>query len=142
MGNLSKFSQNNLKMNEIVQYILGFLLGDAVSPTLLSQIAYSKDRAEFHQYKLVILQSSFFDQGMYATEMSLPQLPLQIWEETPILFGKPIVEVVDGTLVLHADLVASTYFLISRYEEMVRKEVRMFMPVLLEKSLCHTGLDL
>lgn len=111
-------------MNEIVQYILGFLLGDGASQAILDQIAYTKDTAEFHRYKMVILQSAFFDNGVYATEKSLPQLPLQIWEETPIIFGKPIVEDIDGTLVLHADLVASTYFLISRYEEMIRKDVR------------------
>jgi hypothetical protein len=111
-------------MSDIVQYILGFLLGEGVSPTLLDQIAYTKNAAEFHRYKLVILPSAFFDKGVYATEKSMPQLPLQIWEETPILFGKPAVEIVEGTLVLHADLVASTYFLISRYEEMLRKEIR------------------
>ena len=111
-------------MNDVIQYILGFLLGEEVSPDILNQIAYTNDRKEFHRYKLVILPSSFFDQGVYATEKSLPPLPLKIWEETPLLFGNPSEEMIEGTLVLHADLVASSYFLISRYEEMVRKGVR------------------
>jgi hypothetical protein len=55
---------------------------------------------------------------------SIPTLPLQIWEEAPILFGNPLVEQVDKTRILHSDLIASTYFLISRYEEMVRHDVR------------------
>lgn len=111
-------------MNEIIQYILGFLLGDSVTPEVLNQIGYTNQADDYHRYKLVILPSTFFNKEVYATEKSLPNLPLQIWEETPILYGKPTVEMIEGTLVLHADLVASTYFLISRYEEMVRKGVR------------------
>ena len=111
-------------MTEIIQYIFGFLLGESVSPELLNHIGYTNNSDDFHRYKLVILPSSFFDQGVYGTEKSMPQLPLEIWEETPILYGKPKVETIEGTLVLEADLVASTYFLISRYEEMIRKRIR------------------
>ncbi|HRZ97914.1 MAG TPA: polysaccharide deacetylase family protein, partial [Paludibacter sp.] len=76
--------------------------------------------------KLVIIPSGFFDDDVYGTENSMPVLPLKIWEESPLLFGKPEVAKIDDTVVLYADLVASTYFLISRYEEMVRKDVRDF----------------
>ena len=35
----------------------------------------------------------------------------------PILYGKSLVQQVGDTMVVHADLVASTYFFLSRYEE-------------------------
>jgi len=111
-------------MSEIIEYIIRFLLGENVSPEILAQIGYTSDANEFEKYKLVIHQSNFFDPEIYGTELSLPQLPLQIWEETPILFGNEKTEKVGETIILYADLIASTYFLISRYEEMIRPEVR------------------
>lgn len=114
----------NTNMTEIINYILGFLLGETVSPDIVAQIGYTSNTEEFNKYKLVILRSNFFDNEIYGTEQSLPKLPLQIWEETPLLFGESIIGTIDGTIILHADIVASTYFLITRYEEMVRRESR------------------
>jgi len=111
-------------MIDTIHYILLFLLGEDISEDLLSQVGYTDDPKEYYQYKLVISPSTFFNTGIYGTQESIPQLPLQIWEESPILFGDPLVEQVENTRVLHSDLIASTYFLISRYEEMVRKDVR------------------
>jgi hypothetical protein len=111
-------------MSEIIDYILRFLLGEEVSPEIVSQVGYTSNREEFYKYKLVIFPSTFFNVGIYGTTESLPHLPLQIWEEAPILFGAPEIEQVENTRVLHADLIASTYFLISRYEEMVRADKR------------------
>lgn len=111
-------------MSEIIDYILRFLLGEEVSPEIISQVGYTSNREEFHKYKLVILPSTFFNAGIYGTTESLPHLPLQIWEEAPILFGEPDIEQIEYTRVLRADLIASTYFLISRYEEMVRASKR------------------
>ena len=51
-------------------------------------------------------------------------LPLTIWEETPILFGEAKTEQIGETKVIHADLVAGTFFLITRYEEVIRRDVR------------------
>ncbi|MEI8087074.1 MAG: polysaccharide deacetylase family protein [Paludibacter sp.] len=111
-------------MIEIKQYIIGFLLGEQASPDIITQVGYTSNPDEFKQYKLVIIPSKFFDKEIYGTEQSLPPLPLPVWEEVPIVFGEPKIEKVGETIVLHADLVASTYFLISRYEEMVRPDVR------------------
>jgi len=111
-------------MTEIIDYILRFLLGEQVSPDIFAQVGYTADSNEFHRYKLIILPSAFFEEAVYGSELSLPNLPLQIWEDAPILFGQPIVEQIGETRILHADLIASTYFLISRYEEMVRRECR------------------
>ena len=111
-------------MSEIIDYILRFLLGEDVSPEVVSQVGYTSNCEEFHKYKLIIYPSAFFDAGIYGTAESLPHLPLQIWEEAPILFGTPKTEIINDTLILYADLIASTYFLISRYEEMVRADKR------------------
>ena len=111
-------------MTDTIQYILRFLMGEGISDELLSQVGYTNDPKEFHKYKLVILPSTFFSTEIYGTSKSLPQVPLQIWEEAPILFGEPLVDQIENTRILHSDLIASTYFLITRYEEMVRPETR------------------
>ena len=99
-------------MTEIIHYIIGFLLGEHISPDIIKQIGYTANESEFSNYKLVIVPSHFFDKEIYGTEQSLPALPLKIWEETPILFGQASTETVGETLVVQADLEASTYFLI------------------------------
>jgi len=111
-------------MSEIFDYIIRFLLGENLSAEIVAQVGYTSNQEEFQNYKLVIVPSTFFSPEVYGTPASLPHLPLQIWEEAPIIFGTPVVEQFENTRVLHADLIASTYFLISRYEEIVRPEVR------------------
>ena len=111
-------------MSEIIDYIIRFIIGDHVSSEILSQVGYTSDPEEFNKYKLVIVPSTFFNEDIYGTEQSLPILPLRIWEEAPILFGEAKTEQIGETRVLHADLIASTFFLITRYEEMVRRNVR------------------
>ncbi|MEI6753004.1 MAG: polysaccharide deacetylase family protein [Paludibacter sp.] len=111
-------------MTEIIEYIIGFLLGDSVPPKLAAKVGYTSNPKEYRKYKLVIKPSDFFNEDIYGTADSLPQLPLHIWEESPILFGTSEAEEVGKTRIIHADLVASTYFLISRYEEMVRHDER------------------
>ena len=113
-----------LAMNDIVRYIIQFLLGDEASAEVVDSIGYTSDNSIFHNYKIVITPSGFFDEKMYGMPASIPALPLQQIEDTPILFGKPFVEEKDDVLIVYADLVASSYFLLSRYEEMVRRDIR------------------
>ena len=111
-------------MKELIDYIISFLLGvDSVASTGL-KIGYTADFREFDNFDVVIKSSGFFDFNNYGKPESLPVLPLKIWDETPILYGEPYVETIGNTLVLHADIVAGTYFLIARYEEMIRKKIR------------------
>lgn len=107
-----------------IQYIIRFLLGDNATDEQINQIGYTSDESEYPNYKLVIYPSSFFNKDIYGTTVSLPELPLPLWENTPLLFGTPKVEKKGETVILHADIIASTYFLISRYEEMVRRDCR------------------
>lgn len=111
-------------MNKIFDYIIGFLLGIDDLQKLDFKIGYTSDFRQFDDYDVVIKSSGFFDDQVYGTPASLPVLPLKIWDEVPILYGEPFAEIIGNTLVLNADIVAGTYFLISRYEEMVRPKVR------------------
>ncbi|MDR2497832.1 MAG: polysaccharide deacetylase family protein [Tannerellaceae bacterium] len=107
-------------MNEIVAYLIRFLAGDDCA----SRVAYTADASAFKLYDLVIVPSGFFDDGVYAADSSLPKLPLATWDEIPLLFGRPELRIDGRTTVLYADLIASSYFLLSRYEEMMRPGVR------------------
>jgi hypothetical protein len=71
-----------------------------------------------------IVPSGFFDEATYGAPRSLPQLPLANIEDVPLLFGVPSVERQGQSLVVRADIVASAYFLTTRYEEWVRRDVR------------------
>lgn len=109
---------------QTLDYIKTFLLGDDVSPNLIRTIGYTDDRNEFYRYNVVIVPSGFFSEGVYGTPESIPSLPLEEIDHIPLLFGTPKTRVIGDTLVVYADIIASTYFLITRYEEMVRRNVR------------------
>lgn len=111
-------------MTETIRYIIRFLLNVDITDSLVETVGYTNEETEFSKFRVIIKPSHFFDAEIYGTESSLPKIPLTIWEETPILFGEAESEKIGDTIVLHADLIASTYFLISRYEEWVRKNVR------------------
>ncbi|MDX9747727.1 MAG: polysaccharide deacetylase family protein [Paludibacter sp.] len=110
-------------MEEIIRYILQLLTGTDESQ-VLDVIGYTNDPDRFKDYRLVIKASEFFDDSFYGTEASIPTVPLRQWEDVPILFGDSTTELMGDTFVIHADIVAGTYFLITRYEEMVRPKIR------------------
>jgi hypothetical protein len=78
----------------------------------------------FHQYNLVIVASSFFNEQVYGTPLSMPVLPLKEIEGVPLLFGEAETAWHGDTLVVYADIIASAYFLLTRYEEIRRRDVR------------------
>jgi hypothetical protein len=55
---------------------------------------------------------------------TLPVVPLQFVDGTPILFGNPKIDYENGKLVIYADIIASSFFLLSRYEEILKPECR------------------
>ncbi|MDR2388223.1 MAG: polysaccharide deacetylase family protein [Tannerellaceae bacterium] len=112
-------------MNEILSYLIRFLLGDDdVAARHAPSVGYTDDPDHFSRYALVIIPSGFFNPGTYATPASLPCLPLKEIEGLPVLFGQAREEQRGRTWVIHADLIAGAYFLITRYEEMMRPQVR------------------
>jgi hypothetical protein len=111
-------------MNETLAYLIRFLLGDDLPADAPSPVGYTRDSSLFHRYALVIIPSGFFDEGVYGTPASLPALPLKEWEGLPFLFGEAVEERIGTTWVIQADLLASAYFLLTRYEEMVSRDLR------------------
>lgn len=119
---------------KIRQYLIDFLVGslwvqsegDDRFQRRFEAIGYTDDPEQMKLYPIVIIPSGFFKMDVYGTEESMPTLPLKTWRGIPLLFGEPQEEwSADGSqLIIHADLLASTYFLISRYEEMYRRSER------------------
>ena len=119
---------------KIRQYLIDFLVGSLWVQSegedryqrRFEAIGYTDDPEEMKLYPIVIIPSGFFKLDVYGTEQAMPTLPLSSWRGIPLLFGEPREEWSDdgSQLIIHADLLASTYFLISRYEEMYRRNER------------------
>lgn len=102
-------------MRETVDYIIRFLLNG--NDALAARVGYTADAALFCNYAVVVVPSRFWDEGVFGTLCSESQLPLPEIDGVPLLFGEPRVEKAGGTLVVHADVVAGAFFMLSRYEE-------------------------
>lgn len=111
-------------MPEYISYILSFLLDtdDASAADVIKNICYTTNKAEWRRYKIVIIPSGFFNKITYKSQNTSPQLPLPEIDGVPLLFGTPEVVRVGGQLVIKADIVASAYFLLTRYEELINTE--------------------
>lgn len=106
-------------MEELERYIISFLL-DTEDSSLIDMVSYGDNGSSL----IVIEKSHFFDEDVFLTPDSLPKLPLKRLNGIPILYGDNSVEKHDGRLLLKTDFIASTFFLITRYEECVRKNIR------------------
>lgn len=91
--------------NKIIDYIIEFLVGKELSRF----VSYGQKEGN----SIVIIPSGWFEQP------TMPSIPVQTFQGIPILFGEPKMEERDGRLFVCADLVASAYFLMSRYEELL-----------------------
>ncbi len=111
-------------MTDIVRYILRFMVGEHLSDDVSRFVGYTSDAASFAKYKVVIIPSDFFDEKVYGTDKTKPSISLKNIEGVPFLFGNPHIEQIGETIIVHADLVASAYFLLSRYEELLLCNVR------------------
>ncbi|MDR2963840.1 MAG: polysaccharide deacetylase family protein [Bacteroidales bacterium] len=111
-------------MKELYDYLLRFLLNcPDREGEILPHIAYSANEEEFEHYAVVIVQSDFFTKN-YGTVQSLPTLPLQEIEAMPFLYGETRIEMRNSTCIIHADLLASAFVLLSGYEMWVQANVR------------------
>jgi len=108
-----------------VEYAVELLLGEqGVDLLRRGVVRYGRGEAgDARPAKLCILPGGLFGPS-YGRAESLPSLPLQQVEGVPLLYGEPVVRHDEGTMVVHADVVASAFFLASRYEEVVRRDVR------------------
>ncbi|MDR2810888.1 MAG: polysaccharide deacetylase family protein [Tannerellaceae bacterium] len=111
-------------MEKIISYIVKFLIGGEKAGTFGSLVGYTDDESKFSRYKVVILPSPFFKENVYGEAESIPKLPLNTIQGVPLLFGTPQVEWFRETLVVHADIIAASYFLLTRYEELCKRNER------------------
>lgn len=103
--------------DELFSYLVDFMVGEALPE---NWIGYTSDEEVFTRYRLVFVPSGFFQEGIYGTTAAMPKEPLAQLEELPVLFGKPEVCMHHDTMVVYADLIASAFFLMTRYEELLQ----------------------
>ncbi|NCA81178.1 MAG: hypothetical protein EOM72_00330 [Opitutae bacterium] len=118
-----------LDQQQAAAHALEALCGGAVASEALVHVVYGPGASARPMPEVVIVPSGFFADEMYGTPASLPAPPLGQIEGTPLLFGSPRVERLTGPggfprLIVHADIVASAFFLLTRFEEVLRREVR------------------
>jgi len=114
--------------SDFITYLIEWLADDH---ELAQQIVYSSNPKDWENKRLVIKPSHFFDDGVFLTEKTLVDkansfLPSRGWIDgmedvkyIPILFGTNEVHEENGKIILYADLIASTFYLTTRYEEIV-----------------------
>ena len=110
-------------MENIIAYLISFLLREE-NKSLARHVVYGLPKENTDIKTLYIVPSGFFDSKDYMTAASLPKLPLLDCEGVPVLYGSNKIEIRDDYVVLEIDILASTFFMISRYEEYVRRDVR------------------
>ena len=130
---LIEYYRLNMISADLLEYLVGLLVGPVYLDDggkqprqYFSLIRYTDDVEEMRGAHVVIKPSGFFSWDNYGKPSAEPQLPLAEWEGVPLLFGEPRYEWINEgkTLLLHADLIASSYYLISRYEEMTHRGQR------------------
>lgn len=107
---------------DAIKYIINYLLDENFYDDQLIQ--YCQEEEINEKYKLVIINSGFFSEEVYGTQKSIPELPLLNYFGMPVLFGEDRIDYRANQIVIYADFIASTFFLISRYEEIVKKDIR------------------
>lgn len=108
-------------MNECEKYLINFLSQGI--PELEKRIAYIKMDEEIPDGKdIIIIKSNFFEDGIFGSKDTEPRLPLSLLNGIPILYGEPEIKKLDAKTVIYADLIASAFFLITRYEEIINKD--------------------
>jgi hypothetical protein len=113
-----------IDFDDCISYTLSILTGGngnlSATHRYIGYCSYEKRSSE---NRIVIIPCGLFGET-YGKHCSLPTFPISFIEGTPLLYGTPDVEWRNNVLVIHADIVASSYFLLTRYEEVVRRNTR------------------
>lgn len=102
---------------EVVDYIILFLLGTDNSK-LRQFISYG----EQNNVKVIIEKSNFFGDSILYTEATRPAEELVYLDGVPVLFGNNKITLNNDRIYIGADIIASTFYLISRYEELINRK--------------------
>lgn len=104
-----------------IQCILGCILG------VPYQLVYGEEGyTDFYCGKTIRVIDSFWDSNNNDC-YSVPRLPVVKFgknrycaeEDIPILYGNDIIDITDSIITCHIDIIASSFFLLSRWEEYV-----------------------
>lgn len=112
------------------QYIISFLLNsmaDGQNQGLERYVFYGNLESAPTYSKIVIIKSNFFDDDIYGTIKTIPKIPFELLPQTdiPFLFGQSRLDKDEqGRFILYADIIASAYFMLSRYEEIIKPDCR------------------
>lgn len=110
-------------MEKIVKYLIEFLLREE-NLNLNEHVVYGMPIDNAAMNKVYICPSGFFESSQYMTEDSMPELPLRYCEGVPVLYGGDKIHNNGNYIIMEPDIIASTFFMVSRYEEYVRRNVR------------------
>ena len=110
-------------MKAVISYITKFLIGGEKAGALSSLVGYTSDPNKFSRYRVVII-FPFFSGMKFTGQSDLCNMPLEEIEGVPLLFGSSKTEWQGDTWVVHADIIASAYFLLTRYEEIRKRNIR------------------
>jgi hypothetical protein len=112
--------ESNTPMNlpqQTVDYIIDFLSGFSISES--GVIYYGPIKNVPEKAKIIIIPVKIDN-----TPNFLPVVPLKKIDGVPVLYGEPKIERQGCWLICHADIIASSFFLLSRYEEILKPECR------------------
>jgi len=104
-------------MDVLTTYIINFLALFSVSESEI--IHYGKIEDASAVAKIIIIPA--FNNFEIT---NLPATPFIQIDNTPILFGSSKIERQNDRLIIYADIIASSFFLLSRYEEILKPECR------------------
>jgi hypothetical protein len=104
-------------MDKTTAFIVDFLARSPVAESGI--IHYGKTEDTSANAKIIIVPA------FYNLEITnLPETPFFQVDNTPVLFGNSKIERQNGKLIVYADIIASSFFLLSRYEEILKPECR------------------
>lgn len=103
--------------SQTVDYIVDWLCRG--NQEAVRSVGYCRWEERKDCHRVVIEPAAKFEPGVLE---AAPQLPLSRLNDIPVLYGNPIIERVGDVARLQADIVASTFFILSRYEELYTKE--------------------
>ncbi len=117
---------NGQTLVDIVAFVSSILLGEdgRANHTASPAIHYGRLEEAPAEAKLVVLPSGFLHSVLQGKGGWVPELPLADHEGLPVFFGNPGVESRGGRVVLQVDVIATVFFLLTRYEEILRPDAR------------------
>lgn len=107
-------------MEDCIEYIISLFVEDA---SLINLVQYGWSSEEDKPNAVIkIFRSNFFDDGIYGTEKTKPCFPLKTLpnSDIPFLYGDSTISRDEaGIIWVGADIIASAYYMLSRYEELI-----------------------